>query len=75
MVLFGVLGALAAGEINRLKRRLLLLTGGGICFVAEWLQVLTETRHFTAADGLTNLAAFALAAASVQWRRRIESAS
>ena len=75
VVLFGVLGALAAGEIDRLKRRLLLLTGGGICIVAEWLQVLTETRYFATADELTNLAAFGLAAAFIQWRVRVESAS
>ena len=63
ILLFGVLGLLAAGEPDPFRHRLLLAAGCVICLVAEFSQVLTETRHFTVTDVLTNLIAFGSAAA------------
>jgi VanZ family protein len=70
VVLFGVLGLLAVGEPDQFRRRLLLAAGGVICLVAEYLQMLTETRQLSAADAVINMGAFVSAAILFQRHSR-----
>jgi hypothetical protein len=70
VVLFGVLGLLAVGEPDLVRRRLLLAAGGVICLAAEYLQMLTETRQLSAADAVINMGAFVSAAILFQRHSR-----